>query len=188
MMLAPLEVPGCLRVVADVHDDARGSLAKPYVATTFAAAGVWEPFRELFHSSSHAGVVRGMHVALPPDDGVKLVVCVVGEALDVLVDLRRGSPAYGRPAAFNLRGPGDGLVVAAGVAHGFAALTEGCVMSYGTVGEHAAATDAGVRFDSIGFAWPFDRPLVSERDAALPTLAEFVSPFVFGPEPGEEEP
>jgi dTDP-4-dehydrorhamnose 3,5-epimerase len=179
MMLIPLSVPGCLRVVTDVHGDPRGSLVKTYVATTFAAAGVRPPFRELFHSSSHAGVVRGMHVALPPDDGFKLVACVAGEALDVLVDLRRGSPAYGRPVSVTLRGPGDALVVAAGVAHGFAALTEGCVMSYATTGEHATGTDGGVRFDSIGFAWPFERPVVSDRDAALPALGEFASPFVF---------
>jgi dTDP-4-dehydrorhamnose 3,5-epimerase len=184
MMLTPLDVPGCLRVAADVHHDARGSLAKPFVATTFAAAGVWEPFRELFHSSSHAGVVRGMHVALPPDDGVKLVACEAGEALDVLVDLRRGSPVYGRAVPLALRGPGDALVVAAGVAHGFAALTEGCLMSYATAGEHATDTDAGVRWDSFGFAWPFEQPLVSERDAGLPALAEFESPFVFEAERG----
>lgn len=182
MKLTPLDVPGCLLVAADVHEDPRGSFAKPFVATAFSAAGLREPFRELFHSSSHAGVVRGMHVVLPPDDGAKLVACVAGEALDVLVDLRRGSPAYGRPVSLALRGPGDALVVAGGVAHGFAALTEGCVMSYATVGEHAAGTDAGVRWDSIGFVWPFERPNVSDRDAALPALSAFASPFVFSSE------
>ena len=182
MKVAATAVPGCLRIVPEVHDDERGSLTKTFVASSLAAAGVEVGFREQFHSVSRAGVLRGMHVQLPPHDGAKLVVCARGEVLDVVVDLRRGSPAFGRPVSCTLRAPGDALLVPAGVAHGFWVVSDECLLCYSTASEYDSQADGGVRWDSIDFAWPEERPLLSARDARLPTLADFASPFVFAAE------
>jgi dTDP-4-dehydrorhamnose 3,5-epimerase len=180
MRLVATAIPGCLRIVPEVHEDERGNLTKTFAASQLAAVGVDVPFREQFHSRSRRGVLRGLHVQLPPYDGAKLVVCALGEVFDVLVDLRRGSPVFGLPVSCVMKAPGDAVLVPAGVAHGFCAISEECLVCYSTTSEYVADADAGVRWDSVGAQWPEQEPLVSVRDGRLPRLDEFVSPFLYG--------
>lgn len=180
MEFLPLALPGCFEIRPRAFRDERGSFAKPFVASRFAAHGLPTVFAEEFYSSSQRGVVRGLHFQIPPHEHGKLVYCVRGEVLDVIVDLRRGSPTYGqnlqtrldetRPAA---------LYMPAGLAHGFCALSDEATLIYKVTSEHAPSHDCGIRWDSIGVDWPVASPIVSERDRSFPTLAEFDSPFVF---------
>lgn len=172
-------VPGCVEVLPAVHRDERGTFAKPFHASTFAALGMATEWKELFFSASARGVIRGLHFQVPPAAHAKLVCCVAGEAFDVVVDLRAGSPAYGGFATFHLRAEAMNAAFAPeGTAHGFAALTDGAVVAYAVSSEHAPACDTGLRWDSVpGIPWPFDTPTVSERDAALPRLDTFDTPF-----------
>jgi dTDP-4-dehydrorhamnose 3,5-epimerase len=180
----PTNLPRCLEVLPRVRPDARGRFVKTFHAPSFEAAGLPTLFRETFFSESRRGVLRGMHFQLPPFVQEKLVYCPAGRVLDVLVDLRVGSPTFGRVASFEL-GADDVrmLFVAAGVAHGFCALSEPAVMAYHVTAPHSPSHDAGIRWDSVGFDWPVREPLVSERDQALPRLADFVSPFRFAEPP-----
>lgn len=180
MEFGPTGLPGCMIVQTLARDDARGSFAKTFHADTFAAAGLRTDWREEYHSHSRAGVVRGMHFQLPPADHAKLVYCLAGEVLDVVVDLRVGSPAYGRVVSERLSGNnGRGLYVPSGCAHGFASMADNSLMLYKVTSVHAPACDAGIAWNSINFDWPVDAPQLSDRDERHPRLDAFNSPFRF---------
>jgi dTDP-4-dehydrorhamnose 3,5-epimerase len=158
--------------------DARGDFVKTYAASTFNVTSD-EAFvmREEFYSTSARDVVRGMHLQIPPHEHTKVVCCVRGAVLDVLLDLRRG-PGYGRVASVMLSSDEPAsLVIPVGIAHGFRSLVDGTIMVYKTSSEHSPTHDVGIRWNSIGFDWGISNPLVSPRDAAHPVLAEFASPF-----------
>lgn len=181
--------PGLLVIEAFRHTDARGVFVKTFQADRFRQLGAnFEP-REEFYSSSHRNVVRGMHFQLPPHDVEKLVYCSRGRFLDVLIDLRKGSPTYRQVTTVELDSERPLLVYQPrGIAHGFLAREDDSVMTYLTSSVHHPPSDAGVRWDSIGFAWPCADPVVSDRDQALPRLEEFDSPFSFTPPVGEVKP
>lgn len=158
-------------------DDTRGSFVKTFARSSFQAAGLAFDMAEEFYSVSDKDVVRGLHCQVPPHQHAKVVYCAMGSVLDVLLDLRAG-PAYGRVASITLdaRQPAL-LLLPPGIAHGFRSLESGSLMVYKTSSEHAPSHDAGVRWDSIGFDWGIQQPVVSERDAQHPRLADFRSPF-----------
>jgi dTDP-4-dehydrorhamnose 3,5-epimerase len=135
-------------------------------------------FAEQYFTLSHAGVLRGMHLQLPPHQHGKLVTCLSGRILDVLLDLRRASPTCGNSLGIELSPErGQALYLPAGIAHGFLSLEDNSGVLYGTTSVHDPHCDTGVRWDSFGFVWPVNEPLISARDAALPALAAFDSPF-----------
>jgi dTDP-4-dehydrorhamnose 3,5-epimerase len=174
-------LPGCLRLDLFRHQDARGAFTKVFHQPAFRERGLPVDWREAFVTVSAKGVLRGMHFQTPPSDHGKLVACLAGRVLDVVLDLRLGSPAYGRCEALELAAErGEALFVPPGLAHGFLALEEGSTLLYQVTREHDPAHDTGVRWDSIPFQWPAASPLVSDRDRALPDLAGFRTPFRFG--------
>lgn len=170
-------LPGARLVLLKRFDDLRGSFVKTYAYSAFDKQGAAFDLREEFYSFSHKNVIRGMHFQLPPHDHVKLVFCPVGAVLDVLVDLRHG-PGYGRVESVVLgEDVPSMLVIPRGIAHGFKSLRDNSLMVYKTSTEHAPSHDAGIHWDSFGFDWCVDAPIVSARDAAHPALADFESPF-----------
>lgn len=173
-------IPGCVELRPRVARDRRGSLAKPFQHSTFADLGLAFEIRELFHSRSREGVLRGLHFQLPPSDVAKLVYCVAGRAFDAVVDLRVGSPAERRSHVLELSAEEDNaLFVPRGCAHGFAALEEQTVVAYAYDGEFDGERDSGIRWDSAGIEWPVDDPVLSGRDAGLVPMSSFDSPFAF---------
>jgi dTDP-4-dehydrorhamnose 3,5-epimerase len=109
-----------------------------------------------------------------------VVTCIAGAAFDVALDLRSGSPTYGRHEVITLTGHDATIVyLPAGLAHGFAVLGDHAVMAYLTTSLHDPQLDDGVHWHSIGVAWPYADPVVSERDRTLPVLSELKSPFTF---------
>lgn len=158
--------------------DPRGSFVKTYHASAWQEAGLKFELREEYYSVSRRGVLRGMHFQTPPADHTKVLFCPRGRVLDVWLDLRRNSPSYGRSAAMELSAANRLIaVIPSGIAHGFLALEDDCVLVYKTSSVHSPAHDSGVRWDSFGFDWGVTQPVLSERDATFPGLAEFVSPF-----------
>ena len=132
---------------------------------------VWD---EIYYSTSGRGVIRGMHLQLPPHDHTKAVHCVAGRALDVVVDLRTQSPTLGRHAVIELDSTEPSLVVVPpGCAHGFQALDDDTLMLYLVSSVHAPAFDSGIRWDSFGCAWPLPASEISDRDRSLPDLTTF---------------
>jgi dTDP-4-dehydrorhamnose 3,5-epimerase len=158
--------------------DARGEFTKSFHQPTFASAGIDFVSREDFHSVSRRGVVRGMHFQAPPAGQAKLVSCLRGRILDVLLDLRRSEPTYGQFWSIELS-PAEPrvLFLPVGLAHGFLALEDGAEVHYRCSAPYDPGRDQGIRWDSFGFNWPETAPLVSSRDAAFPPFRQFSSPF-----------
>jgi dTDP-4-dehydrorhamnose 3,5-epimerase len=176
----PQPLPGVAVVELGVHRDDRGAFVKTFHATAMAKLGWRFELREEFFSVSHRGVLRGMHFQLPPHDHQKLVSCTRGRVLDVLLDLRQGSPAFGRYSAIELNEATPQVLVApCGLAHGFLSLEDQSCVNNKTDGEYSPQHDVGVRWDSFGFDWPMAAGdlIISPRDRQLPPLAEFRSPF-----------
>ena len=185
MELQESGIAGCYLVKPRVIADPRGSFAKTFHADQFAQLGLRTDWREEYFSTSGKGVLRGMHFQLPPAEHAKLVFCIAGEVLDVVLDLRRGSPTEGQCRSFTLSGLNAGLYIPVGCAHGFLSTSASSTMFYKVTSVHAPEQDAGVAWDSFGFDWPVDAPLLSDRDRRHPALRDFASPFVFD---GEARP
>jgi dTDP-4-dehydrorhamnose 3,5-epimerase len=180
MQAHPTDIPGLLRLEPFTAPDTRGLFVKTFQSEQYRNLGLPLEFAEEYFTLSHAGTLRGLHFQVPPHDHAKIVFGVGGSVLDAVVDLRRGSPTYGRHALFelNLDQP-TGLFIPAGLAHGFLVLEGPAVLFYKVTTSHAPNHDRGVRWDSAGIPWPCDAPLLSIRDAGFPTLEEFASPFVY---------
>lgn len=169
---------GCFEVRLNPHLDIRGRFLKTYHEGAFRDLGLCTQWREEFVTTSAKGVLRGLHFQVPPHQHTKLVVCLAGRVLDVALDLRAGSPTYGVCAAVELSGDrANGMYIPEGFAHGFLALENGATLLYKVSTQHAPAQDQGLRWDSIGFDWKVDSPILSARDAAFGTLAAFQTPF-----------
>jgi len=135
-------------------------------------------------SRSTCGVLRGLHFQRPPHAQSKLVRCVRGAVLDVAVDIRRGSPTYGRHVAVELTEDNHlQLFIPRGFAHGFAVLSEEAVFQYKCDDYYAPEADGGIsiRDASLGIDWriPEEKIILSEKDTRHPLLRDFVSPFEY---------
>ena len=177
-----LEPPGLVLIEETRRGDARGFFAETYREGPFRAAGIPGPFVQDNHARSSRGVLRGLHYQLPPRAQGKLVRIVTGEVFDVAVDLRQGSPTFGRWAGVRLSGDaGRMLWLPPGFAHGYVVLSESADFTYKVTAEYDAALDRGIRWNdpAIGIEWPTEAAVISEKDRGLPLLAEADNPFVF---------
>ena len=180
MEIEPTDIPGCFALLPKQLGDARGMFLKTFHAPRYQELGLRTDWREEYYSTSAKGVVRGMHFQVPPAEHAKAVFCLTGAVLDVVVDLRRGSPVYGRAFGFDLSAEnGRGLYIPVGCAHGFLATSAQAGMYYKVTSVHAPEQDRGIAWNSIDFEWPVERAELSERDGKHPNLADFDSPFTF---------
>ena len=169
---------GCFEVRFRKHLDARGSFLKTYHEEAFRALGFCTSWREEFITTSARGVIRGMHFQTPPMQHAKLVTCLSGQVVDVALDLRVGSATYGHHAAVTLSAKlGNALFLPEGFAHGFQSLEDGSMLLYKVSSMHAPEHDQGLRWDSFGFSWPLEDPVLSSRDKTFQCLIDFESPF-----------
>jgi dTDP-4-dehydrorhamnose 3,5-epimerase len=176
--VAETSLRGCFELRPEIREDVRGRFVKTFSRELFARLGLSVDFVEQFYSVSRKGVLRGLHFQLPPRALDKLVTCIEGKVLDVLLDLRRGSGTYGRHIVLELSAEtANEVYIPAGLAHGFYTLSERATLLYGTTCAYSPEHDTGIRWDSAGIPWPDAQPIVSPRDAALPALADFLSPF-----------
>lgn len=180
MEILKTDLDGLIVLQSNVFRDDRGLFIKTYHKKIFEENGLEIDFRESFFSISKKNVIRGMHFQLPPDDHVKLVYCAYGKVLDVVVDIRNNSPTYGKFFFVELtEDNGNILYIPKGFAHGFKSLTDNSVVVYMTTKEYSPENDTGIRWDSFGFNWQVDNPILSERDKKFLPLSEFRSPFVY---------
>ena len=133
-------------------------------------------------SKSSKGVLRGLHFQKPPFDQAKLVRCIEGRVMDVAVDIRKGSPTYGKHVAIELTGENKRqLFVPRGFAHGFSVLSDTAVFAYKVDNRYAPEFDAGIRWNDkeLNIQWGMEdsEVMISAKDAELPFLSEFESPF-----------
>jgi dTDP-4-dehydrorhamnose 3,5-epimerase len=168
----PLE--GLKVVEPTVHGDARGFFLETFHEGRFAEGGLPTRFVQDNWSRSQRHTLRGLHYQHPGGQG-KLVWCVTGEVYDVVVDVRRGSPTFGRWFALELSEANKKqLWVPPGFAHGFCVLSAWADFVYKCTTPYAPANEAAVRWDdpALGIPWPTTTPLISAKDAAAPLLAE----------------
>lgn len=168
-------IPEVVVVHSRRFPDERGYFLETYKASAFSHAGIDVTFLQDNHSLSSRGTVRGLHYQLPPHEQGKLVRVVTGAVWDVVVDIRRSSPTFGRWVAERLDGEtGRMLWVPPGFAHGFIALEDGTHLAYKCTSEYHQDAEAGIRFNDpeLAIEWPDLEPLLSERDAALPVFAD----------------
>ncbi len=174
-------VPGVFVAVPRVFGDSRGFFFESYTRRAFAEHGIDTEFVQDNHSRSKGrGVLRGLHFQLPPHEQAKLVRCTRGAIYDVIVDVRRGSPAFGRWEGFELTEENRCMLfVPRGCAHGFCTLTEDTEVLYKADNYYAPDHDSGLVWNdpALDISWPVDSPVLSAKDQALPRLAEFSSPF-----------
>jgi dTDP-4-dehydrorhamnose 3,5-epimerase len=178
LKLLPTELEGVSILQPRIFEDQRGSFIKTYHTGMFRELGLDFAPKEEFFSVSRKDVVRGMHFQVPPMAQAKVVYCIAGRILDVVVDLRRGSRTFGRWFERELNETNREMVfMAAGFAHGFLALMDNAVTVYQAGEVHSPQHDVGILWNSFGFHWPVKNPIISERDRGFPALRDFVSPF-----------
>jgi dTDP-4-dehydrorhamnose 3,5-epimerase len=182
MRIVPTRLDGPLLIEPDVFGDHRGFFAETYRADAWAQLGVDVSFVQDNHSRSRRGTLRGIHFQLSPGQA-KLVRCARGSIVDVLVDLRRASPTFGAWEAYELDDETmRQLYVPVGFGHGFCVTSEVADVAYKCSSYYDAATEASIAYDDpeIGIAWPTGvEPIVSERDATAPRLADIASTLPF---------
>lgn len=178
MQIETTGIAGVLILRPRKFDDARGFFAPVFREADLQAAGVMHGWVQENQSLSvRKGTVRGMHFQKPPFAQAKLVRVVRGAALDVCVDIRKGSPSFGRHVAVELSADNLASVyVPAGFAHGFCALTANCEILYKVSSGYAPEAEGGVRWNdpALGIAWPVteEEAMLSDRDRQLPLLAD----------------
>ncbi len=168
----PLEIPGIVLVRPAVFGDARGFFEEKYQEGAFRRGGIDAHFVQDNHSFSRRGVVRGLHWQRPPRSQGKLVYVITGAIWDVAVDIRAGSPTYGKWVAEELSGENHAMLwIPPGFAHGFTVLSESSHFLYKCTDVYAPETEAGMRWDDpdLAIPWPVGTaPCTSPRDGALP--------------------
>ncbi len=172
MRFTATSLAGAVLVDIERHEDERGFFARTWCAREFAAHGLCADLAQCSLSrSARAGTLRGMHFQRPPHAEAKLVRCLVGAVWDVVIDLRRDSPSYGRWQGFELAAADRrALYVPPGFAHGHQALSDGAELFYMISAFYEPAAAAGLRHDDPAFAmsWPLPVAVISERDRSWP--------------------
>jgi len=174
MEIRTTSLPGVLIVEPVVWRDPRGWLLESWQHERYAAAGIGLPFVQDNRSRSIRGTVRGLHLQVRRPQG-KLVQVVRGEVFDVAVDVRPGSPTFGRWAGEVLsEDNARQMWIPPGFAHGFAVTTEDAVVEYKCTAPYDRESEVAVRWNDpeIGIDWPVATPLLSEKDATAPLLRE----------------
>lgn len=183
MRSVPTRLPGPILVEPVVHGDERGFFSESYRREAFAELGIEDDFVQDNHSRSRQGVVRGMHFQVG-DGMAKLVRCARGEIVDVVVDLRSGSPTFAQWEAVELSDRNlRQLYCPVGFAHGFCVLSEVADVMYKCSAYYDETIERGIAYDDpdVGIEWPEIELAVSQRDADAPRLREVQAelPFVY---------
>ena len=181
MKARPTALPGLVVLEPAVHGDERGFFAETFRADLFPEFGVREAWVQDNHSRSARGVLRGLHLQVG-EGQAKLVRCARGRVLDVAVDVRRGSPSYGRWSAVELDDRALLQVyVPVGFAHGFCVLSEVADVVYKCSSYYDRDLERTIAWDDpeLAIDWPLAEPLLSGRDRAAPRLAEVADELPF---------
>lgn len=177
---------GVVHLIPKRFEDERGYFSECYNKRDIAAAGITESFCQDNHAySKHAGTVRGFHFQLPPFAQAKLVRCTVGRILDVVIDIRLGSPTYGKSYALELSAVKmNQIYVPVGFAHAYYTLESDCEVQYKVSEHYNPDSECGINAldPALDINWPEFTAHISERDSKLPQLSEISSPFIWNEE------
>lgn len=193
-MFFPQAIPNVILIKPKRFRDARGYFSETYQQSTYATNGISGPFVQDNQSvSGPKFVLRGLHFQIAPSAQGKLIRCTRGAVFDVAVDIRKGSPSFGKHVRAELTAEnGYQLYVPAGFAHGFCTLTPNCEVQYKVTHYYDPACDRGLAWDdpALGIDWPLNGapPILSDKDAAQPRLGDLPDYFVSELPAGEPLP
>ena len=176
MQIIKTGIEGLLEIVPEVYNDKRGWFFEFYKEEPFHKHGILYKFPQENVSFSRKGVIRGLHFQLPPWDQAKLVTVLSGKVIDIVVDLRKGSPTFGKTYSCTLDAERHNLLmVPEGFAHGFAAL-EDSIFLYKSSNLYNREFEGGIVWNDpeLNIQWPFANPIISEKDEKLDTLQELL--------------
>ena len=184
MPFSETPIPGLLVFEPTVFGDSRGYFFESYNEAVFRQQGIELQFVQDNQSSSSFGVIRGLHYQLPPYAQTKLVRVLSGRILDVAVDIRKGSPTFGRHVSVELSAENKKqLLIPKGFAHGFSVLSEKAEVLYKCDEFYNKGSEGGILYndEALGIDWqvPVDQATVSEKDIQLPLFRDCVNHFVF---------
>lgn len=179
-----IHIPGLVIFEPKVFGDSRGYFFESYNEKIFVEAGIDQRFVQDNQSSSSYGVIRGLHYQLPPHAQAKLVRVLSGTILDVVVDIRKGSPTFGKTFSIELSAENKKqLFVPEGFAHGFSVLSEHAEVLYKCNTLYNKESEAGIRYNdaALNIDWKIEkgREIISDKDQVLPGLADCKNSFVF---------
>ncbi len=174
MKINETELEGVFIIENFQVSDNRGVFRKTYHKEFFEKNRLCTDFKESYYSVSKKNVIRGMHFQLPPNDHEKLVYVVKGQAIDVILDLRKHSKTYGKSISIFLsENNKKSVYIPKGLAHGFRAIQDDTIMIYNVSTVYNNKSDFGIRYDSFNFNWEIENPTISQRDKDLITFEEF---------------
>ncbi len=176
MRFVSTDIPGVIIVEPIVHRDGRGYFLESYHAEKYCAGGVGGPFVQDNHSRSIGGTLRGLHLQLRRPQG-KLVRVIEGEIYDVAVDVRRGSPTFGRSVGVTLTANDfKECYIPQGFAHGFCVMSPFAQVEYKTTDFYDPESEIGIAWNdpALAIPWPIAEPILSDRDRRNLTLSELI--------------
>ena len=177
-----MEIPGLVLIQPKVFGDDRGFFFELYKHSDFVKAGIGEHLVQDNYSKSTEGVLRGLHYQKNPRAQGKLVMCLKGRIYDVAVDIRKGSPHYGRWAGVELsEKTRNMLYVPPGFAHGFQVISDTAEVMYKCTDEYSPADDRGIIWNDpdLNIAWPLRDPVLSGKDKVHPPLRDADNNFLW---------
>jgi dTDP-4-dehydrorhamnose 3,5-epimerase len=183
MQIIKTGIEGLLEIVPQVYHDNRGWFLEFYKEEIFNVKDIRYNFTQENVSFSQKGVIRGLHFQLAPWQQAKLVSVLSGKVMDVVVDLRKGSPTFGKSHMCELNAERHNLLmVPEGFAHGFAAL-EDSLFLYKSTNVYNRDFESGIRWNDpqLNIQWPFSSPVLSEKDQKLPTFQELLGNSLISP-------
>jgi dTDP-4-dehydrorhamnose 3,5-epimerase len=179
MEFKELELEGAFLIKLNHFQDDRGAFIKSFHHDFFEKAGLPQlHFTENYFSISHKNVIRGMHFQKPPHDHHKLVFLSNGKAIDVILDLRKSSKTYGKcvDVVLDAENP-HAVFIPKGMAHGFKSLENNTCMHYLLTSVYNTDADGGIAYNSFGYDWKIENPILSKRDLSFENLVDFKSMF-----------
>lgn len=176
-MFNQLGISGVYEVSNFHAEDKRGCFVKTYHQELFREIEFNGQFAESYYSTSSQNVIRGMHFQTPPYDHQKLVYVTHGEILDIILDLRKTSPTYGKSASLRLKQYGSSVFIPKGCAHGFLTISQSATVVYNVSTVYEPKADQGILWNSFGFDWGLIEPIMSIRDSNFESFQNFKTQF-----------
>lgn len=177
-----LEIPGLVLICPDVLRDERGSFIEIYKQVDFFGAGIKKSFLQVNQSYSKKDVLRGLHYQKKPFAQAKLIRVLKGKIFDVAVDIRGGSPFFGKSVSRILDSATEEMLfVPEGFAHGFLTLSDEAQVEYFCSDIYSLQNERGLAFNdpSLKIQWPVTSPILSKKDSAYPSLKNIDNNFVY---------
>lgn len=174
-------LPGVIEITTRVFPDDRGEFAELFQSSAFRSNGVDISLKQINYSKSKKAVLRGLHYQLSPKSQGKIVHVMSGSGFDVAVDIRKGSPTYGKWVGVTLSAEKKNMLyIPQGFAHGFCSLEDDTVLVYYCTDEYSPDHERGVVWNdpALNITWPLESPILAERDASYPTLEQAENTFV----------